>query len=189
MADETEVPRLIEECARPLAAHADGHGADRPRRRAGVRAARDRADPRRAGVAARAAAGRRQGARPLPHERARGPHRRERLRRRGVAPAPGTRRRPRRSRAVHRRRAGASIRAFSCWRAEIRRLPELAAGVRAPRSAAVLDRVAAHFLTQDGKPRRSGTIHPYRAHALSHRGRRQAASRGRQGARRPRSSG
>ena len=45
---------------------------------------------------------------------------------------------------------------------ELRRLDELRgannAGIRA-----VLDRVAAHFLTQDGKPRRGSGIHPYRA--------------------------
>ena len=58
---------------------------------------------------------------------------------------------------------------------ELARLPMLTqAGTASIR--AVLDRVAAHFLTADGKPRKSGGIHPYNAthypterHAKRHR--------------------
>jgi len=46
---------------------------------------------------------------------------------------------------------------------EIQRIPELASAGNAV-FRGVLDRIAAHFLTQDGKPRRSGAINPYRAH-------------------------
>jgi ATP-dependent helicase/nuclease subunit A len=46
---------------------------------------------------------------------------------------------------------------------EIRRLPELGQiGDAALR--AVLDRIAAHFLTADGRPRTGGVINPYRTH-------------------------
>jgi ATP-dependent helicase/nuclease subunit A len=46
---------------------------------------------------------------------------------------------------------------------EIQRLPELGqAGNAVFRGA--LDRIAAHFLTADGRPRTGGVIHPYRAH-------------------------
>jgi ATP-dependent helicase/nuclease subunit A len=45
---------------------------------------------------------------------------------------------------------------------ELERLPALSqAGTASIR--AVLDRIAAHFLTADGKPRKSNTIHPYNA--------------------------
>jgi ATP-dependent helicase/nuclease subunit A len=51
---------------------------------------------------------------------------------------------------------------FELLARELERLPALAsAGTAAIR--AVLDRVAAHFLTADGKPRKSGGIHPYNA--------------------------
>ncbi len=46
---------------------------------------------------------------------------------------------------------------------EIARLPELS-GAENSEYRAVLDRVAAHFLTADGKVRRGGVINPYRAH-------------------------
>ena len=45
---------------------------------------------------------------------------------------------------------------------ELRRLPELR-GAGNPEIRAVLDRVAAHFLTQDGQPRKGGGITPYNA--------------------------
>ena len=45
---------------------------------------------------------------------------------------------------------------------ELKRLPELRAANNAD-IRAVLDRVAAHFLTQDRKPRKSTAIHPYKA--------------------------
>jgi len=45
---------------------------------------------------------------------------------------------------------------------ELKRLPELRAASNAD-IRAVLDRVAAHFLTQDRKPRKSNAIHPYKA--------------------------
>jgi ATP-dependent helicase/nuclease subunit A len=45
---------------------------------------------------------------------------------------------------------------------ELGRLPQLGEAGNAE-IRAVLDRVAAHFLTQDGKPRKSGAIHPYKA--------------------------
>ncbi len=51
---------------------------------------------------------------------------------------------------------------FQLLAREIRRLPELASASEAE-VRGVLDRVAAHFLTQEGKPRRSSTINPYRA--------------------------
>ncbi len=46
---------------------------------------------------------------------------------------------------------------------EIRRVPELGQESDAA-FRAVLDRIAAHFLTADGRARRSGAINPYRAH-------------------------
>jgi ATP-dependent helicase/nuclease subunit A len=45
---------------------------------------------------------------------------------------------------------------------ELRRLPELR-GASNAEIRAVLDRAAAHFLTQEGKPRKSSAIHPYKA--------------------------
>ncbi|HET7218093.1 MAG TPA: UvrD-helicase domain-containing protein, partial [Vicinamibacterales bacterium] len=45
---------------------------------------------------------------------------------------------------------------------ELRRLPELRTAAN-PEIRAVLDRVAAHFLTQDGQPRKGGGITPYNA--------------------------
>jgi ATP-dependent helicase/nuclease subunit A len=45
---------------------------------------------------------------------------------------------------------------------ELRRLPELRSAGN-PEIRAVLDRVAAHFLTQDGQPRKGGGITPYNA--------------------------
>jgi ATP-dependent helicase/nuclease subunit A len=45
---------------------------------------------------------------------------------------------------------------------ELRRLPELASAGNAE-IRSVLDRVAAHFLTQEGKPRKSSTINPYKS--------------------------
>jgi hypothetical protein len=51
---------------------------------------------------------------------------------------------------------------------ELERLPSLSqAGTASIR--AVLDRVAAHFLTAEGKPRKSSTIHPSRETASGHR--------------------
>jgi ATP-dependent helicase/nuclease subunit A len=44
---------------------------------------------------------------------------------------------------------------------ELRRLPELGRAANAE-IRGVLDRVAAHFLTQDGKPRKSSAINPYK---------------------------
>jgi ATP-dependent helicase/nuclease subunit A len=60
---------------------------------------------------------------------------------------------------------------------ELERVPSLAqAGTAAVR--AVLERVAAHFLTADGNPRRSATIHPYRSahYPTEIRGKRHRAS-------------
>ena len=55
MADETEVPRLVEESLDRVAANPFGPREERARHRARARAARCRADPRRARAAARAA--------------------------------------------------------------------------------------------------------------------------------------
>jgi ATP-dependent helicase/nuclease subunit A len=45
---------------------------------------------------------------------------------------------------------------------ELRRLPELGRAANAE-IRSVLDRIAAHFLTQEGRPRKSSTINPYKA--------------------------
>jgi ATP-dependent helicase/nuclease subunit A len=60
---------------------------------------------------------------------------------------------------------------------ELRLLPELSRAGNAS-IRAVLDRVAAHFLTQDGRPRKSGAINPYRS---AHYPSEQAAKRHRAG--------
>jgi len=52
---------------------------------------------------------------------------------------------------------------FQLLAREVRQLPALGrAGDAAFR--AVLDRIAAHFLTNDGRPRSGGVVHPYRTH-------------------------
>ena len=73
MADETEVPRFIEESLDRSLRIFGAHGERGSRHRAGDRAARCVADAGRAGVAARSPPGRVGGARPLPDARSEGP--------------------------------------------------------------------------------------------------------------------
>ena len=144
---------------------------DLPRRRArrrrcgaGVRAARRAAAAQRHRGAARPAAGRAARAAPVPAE---GPARPDGRDRRAATAAARlrerVRRRARRPRRVPRTTARRAIRSSRCWRTTSRRAALHAARVRDLGSStrreeqaafrALIDRLRAYFLTQDGQPR------------------------------------
>ena len=117
MADETEVPRLVDQSLDTSLAHLHRPGEARAGRGAGARAARADPHARRARVSAAAAAGRVGRARSLPRARARRSRRRRDLPARGrLAASISSRGVQRRARDVPRGRAGCTSRATSCSR-------------------------------------------------------------------------
>ena len=148
--------------ARPVAAHLRGAGEARRRRGAGDRAARVRAHACRPGLAAATAAW-------SPGTRSTGSSRAAPATRRPTSSAPA----PSSSCSTSSRHVPGGPRTFIAdgpvhhprYQLFLRQLERLQSGSSfSPAEVrAMLDRVALHFLTQDGSARRGGAIHPYNA--------------------------